>query len=134
MTGLIIGIIVAAIMFYVAKSKKGSTDMKKPDKTSSFVTDVSIDKSMKAIINYAQSSNYIVDDFDENKKIIILSSKSTAMNYGFIFPVYLTNAGSKTNIEIGVKAKSGPRASGPLFNKDFDHLFNGIKTAIYAVS
>jgi len=73
MTGIIIFAIVAVIILISINKKKGTTDMKKPNKISSIITDIPIDKAMKTIINFAQIGGYKVDDFNEKDAIIVIN-------------------------------------------------------------
>jgi len=131
-SGIIIGIIVASIFFIFAAMKKGSTKMEKPRRIKSFTTKTPLDKTMKTIIQFAQSSGYKVDDFNENDAIIILSDSASFTSYGNIYPVYLKKQSDNSLlIEIGIKSKLNQ-----LIGLDAPHerCFNGIKTAIYAAS
>lgn len=112
--------------------KKGSTKMKKPSKIKSFKTNISLDKAMKTVIQFAQSNGYKVDDFNENESIIILSDSASLTSYGNIYPIYLTNLSDNSIlIEVGIKSKSFQVVG---LDALHDRCFNGIKTTIYSIS
>jgi len=130
-SGLLIGLVVAGILLIFAAMKKGSSDMKKPNKLKSFTTNAALDKSMKTIIQFAQNNKYKVDDFNESDAIIVLSDSASLTSYGNIYPIYLSRQSDDTiMIEVGIKSKSTQ-----LIGLDAPHsrCFNGIKTAIYAI-
>lgn len=62
---LIIGIVVGCGFFIAASMKKGSSKMKKPSRIKSLTTEVSLEKAMKTIIQFAQNGGYKLDDFNE---------------------------------------------------------------------
>ncbi len=129
---MLIVIIIAAIALLYAATRKGSTDMKKPNRIKSFTTNVPSDKAMKTIIQFAQTNGYKVDDFNDNASTIILSDSATLTNYGNIYPVYLVRqSNNSVQIDVGIKMKAGG-----LIGLDASHerCFNGIKSAIFAVS
>lgn len=120
---------------YFVNQKRGDSKMNKPSKIKSFTTNISLDKAMKIIIQFAQSNGYNVDDFNEIDSIIVLSD-SAYFRYSFIFPVYLSKQSDNSiMIEVGAKSKFPmPEQS---YNKEIlthERCFNGIKTAIYAAS
>lgn len=125
---LIIVIVVAVIAFMA----KGSTTMKKPNRVKSFSTKVSSEKVMKTIIQFAQTSGYKVDDFNEAESIIVLSDSTSFTSYGYIYPVYIVQQpDGQQIIEVGIKSK-GMQVVG--LDPPHERCFNGIKTALYAVS
>ncbi len=132
-TGQTIGIIMTVFFLIIAAMKKGTTSMEKPKRIKSFTIKLPIDRAMKAIISYAQNGGYKVDDFNETDGIIILSDSATISSYGAIYPVYLKKESDNSLlVEVGYKTKGSPIAiQNPVPHERF---FNGIKTALYAVS
>ncbi|SEA56435.1 hypothetical protein SAMN05443667_105266 [Flavobacterium gillisiae] len=129
---LIISVVIVGGFLIFAAMKKGSVKMKKPSRIKSFSTTSPLDKSMKTIIQFAQSNGYKVDDFNETNGIIVLSDSASLTSYGYIYPVYLiTQSDNSLLIEIGIKSKSTQ-----LIGLDAPHerCCNGIRTAIYASS
>lgn len=129
-------VVVQGIVYGIAQMQKGTVSMSKPLRILSFTTKCSADKVMKIIINYANQSNYKVDDFDENKFIIVLSDSPTfnplvKKGYGFFYPIYLTRQNSgEIYIEIGISSKL--IQWGPIVSRSHEKCFNGIKAAIFA--
>ncbi len=118
-------------MVIIAAMAKGSTTMKKPDRIKSFTTQVPLDKAMKTIIQFAQSSGYRIDDFNETDGIIVISDTNT-IRQGYIYPIYLIKQPDNfLSIEIGIKSKQ-PQFAG--FDHPHERFLNGVRTAIYAVS
>ena len=133
---LVVGVVVYGIIYGIAQLQKGTISMPKPRKILSFSTNTSMEKAMKIIIQYAHQSRYKVDDFNENKFIIVLSDSPpfnplVATGYGFFYPIYLTKySEEKINIEIGIKGKL--IQWGPVVNRNHEKCFNGVKAAIFA--
>ena len=128
---LVMSILVTLCFMSFAAMKKGSTNMKKPSRIKSFSTTMPIDKAMKTVIQFAQSSGYKIDDFNETKAIIILSDSASLASYGNFYPVYFKKRSNESLlIEVGIKSK----VTTQLFGFDTPHAkcFNGIKTVIYA--
>ena len=129
---LIGAILIISVALYF-NNKTGSTDMEKPSKTSSFTTNVQLDVAMKAVIKFAQSNGYKVDDFNEQGAIIVLSDVPKPTTYGNIFPIYFRKQGENTvEIEVGIKSKSPMPVYHTVGNQSLERCFIGIKTAIYA--
>ena len=132
MIGLI-AVIIVCIQYVFAAMNKGSTQMKKPSRIKSFTTTTPLDKVMKTLIHFAQSSGYKVDDFNESDAILVLSDSASLTSYGFFYPVYLSKqSDGKTVVNIGIKSKAFQL--GPIVSRNHEKCFNGIKTALYAES
>jgi hypothetical protein len=133
----VIVLVITGLQYQYASTRRGKASTTKPSKIMSFNSMLSIEKSMKVIIQFAQSNGYMVDYFDEKKSTIILSD-STSMggiafgnSGGFIYPIYLSiQSNNVILIEVGIKHKMfrlGDPATGQLAK-----CCNGIKASIFA--
>jgi TIR domain len=114
---------------FIARSV--TTTMSKPSKLLSFTTGCTVENSMKIILLFAKENDYKVEEFDENKGIIILSDSMTLFSNGFFYPIYLVTENEKsTLIEIGIKSKL--IQFGPIVRRSHEKCFDGIKAAIFA--
>ncbi len=131
---IICAVVAGALVSAYVKNKKGTSSMEKPtNRMKAFITDLPINKSMKAIIQFAQTNRYKIDDFNEEKAIIVLSDEhknAGGGTYGFIYPIYLSqHAPDEILIEVGIKGKM-PYVTG--YDTPHERCVNGIKSAIYA--
>ncbi|RAR72554.1 hypothetical protein [Flavobacterium aciduliphilum] len=137
MFGIIIALIISIGIFVLNQNKKGSVDMDTSKNITTIKSNLSLQKTLKVIIKFAQNNGYKVDDFDESKGVIILSdsaSFSTNTN-GYIYPINIFEKNeSEVMIQIGTDNKSLINKSflGPLGNRAHENCVNGIRTALYS--
>lgn len=106
--------------------------MSKPSRLRTFTTDKSKEKVIKAILKFAQSNGYKIDDFSEVEAIIILSDSATLTSFGNIYPVFITEIDNNlVKVEVGIKSKTMQQGG---LNVLLDQCCNGIKVAIYQIS
>lgn len=139
MFATIIALVIGIIIFGISQNKKGSVDMDKSKNTTTIKTNLTLEKTIKTIIKFAQNSGYKIDDFDEKRGVIIMSdSASFATNTnGYIYPINVSQLNDlEVSIEIGTNNKSLINKSflGPLGNRAHENCVNGIKTALYSES
>ncbi len=135
-TGEIILIIIALLVFilpfvFKLSNPKGSFEKTKSKAIKVFTTKMPIDKAMKTIIQLAQANGYMVDDFDINKSMIILTDGNTGKRFEYFYPIHLTqDEGASVLIEVGIKNKF--MLTSESITSPHERCFNGIRTAIYA--
>ncbi|MEQ8962155.1 MAG: hypothetical protein RLP02_30225 [Coleofasciculus sp. C2-GNP5-27] len=129
---LIIVLSIVGIFCFIAATKKGESAIKsRPYKRSSFTTEVCPQEALKVIIRYALQTDYMIEALDENQKWIVLGKPVTFTNWGFFFPIWITNHDNKsTLIDVGIQSKAAQ--IGVLVSRMHERFFNEIK-AVFLV-
>ena len=130
-----IGLVIAAppaIGLIIAAMRRGSfmTDSK-PRRLQSFTTECNQKETMKAIIRFAQQSDYKISGIDEVKGQLVLEESASYTSWGFFFPILVSwQPNNTTLVEIGIKSKLFQ--VGPIVSRRHEYCVNGIKAAIFA--
>ncbi|MFX1285626.1 MAG: hypothetical protein ACFFB5_18445 [Promethearchaeota archaeon] len=81
------------------------------------------------IVQFAQGSRYLIEDIDESKGRLILSSPFNHLTWGFFYPIYISSQlNENTLVEVGIQSKL--YQIGPLVWKDHQRIFDSIKRAV----
>lgn len=128
--------LVVAIYFLNSEFRKGSLKTTRPHYSDTFLTDVSPNKTFKAIMEFATNNGYRIDDFDEQQLAVILNERMTVMSYGSLYSIYVRAQGTGTMVEVGVTSKF-PKfflispVSKKLVTLSLERMLNGVKGAIF---
>lgn len=131
--GLIFGIVLALILFFIASLKSGTTAAQaRPADIISFTSSAAPEKILKAIARFAPTAGYSVCAVDEARGTITLEEGANMMSYGFFFPVFISpQFDGTTLVEVGLKKKM-PQW-GPLPVRAHEKCANGIKAALFSM-
>ena len=106
---IIIVIVVSIGFFLIAGLRERSAGKVKSSRTSAISTSNSPQNSLRAIVGWAQTSEYIVGDIDETKFNLILEDRPSALSGpGYLYPISIRSDGQTGSIvHVGIKAKVG---------------------------
>jgi hypothetical protein len=107
-------VIISVIFFsivglLIAGLRERSAGKVKSSRTSAVSTSISPQNSLRAILSWAQSSEYIVGDIDEKKFNLILEDRPSALSGpGYLYPISIYSDGQTGSIvHVGITAKVG---------------------------
>ena len=105
--GLVVGTVFVVIGLTIAFRRKGTiAGVGTGKRPQTFEAAVSPEEAIARILDEAPGWGYAVDDADETRKVILLSSKPSLVSWGFFFPVVLSpKEPGKTSVQVGVKSK-----------------------------
>lgn len=118
------------MFIHISKTRKAPFLLKqKPKRLLRFSTSQSPQKIIEQVILLAHTFNYPIEDIDESRGRIILSSSINWTSWGFFYPIYtsLQNDG-KTLVEVGIKSRL--YQYGPLVTRAHKKFYNKVKNAI----
>ncbi len=125
--GLIIGAIIVAFYYMLAKLKKPPTiSTKLPNNTYDFDVLLDVKKALKVIILYAQQSNITIENMDEIKGCIILSE--VKWGGGSFYQICVLQTNNKSSI---VKVGARTKMPGAMVGLDHERFVNGLKSAFF---
>jgi len=106
---IIIVIVVSIAFLLIASLRERSAGKVKSSRSSAVSTSNSLQNSLRAILSWAQSSEYIVGDIDETKFNLILEDRPSALSGpGYLYPISIRSDGQTGSIvHVGIKAKVG---------------------------
>jgi hypothetical protein len=112
--------------------RKGSSALKsRPKQLRSIATTNNPREALKAIIRFAQQSNYKISIIDETKYRLVLDEPPTLTSWGFFYPIFISQCvDNATLIEVGIKSKLVQ--VGPIVWRHHERCVNGIKAALFA--
>jgi hypothetical protein len=134
---LLIPALIAGIFFWIAETKKGSLKTTTPHYSQTFFTEVSAAQTFKSIMEFATHNGYRIDDFDEDQRAVILNERMTLTSSGSLYPIYVRQHATRTEIEVGVTSKFGKALLISPVNKKFvtlrlERMVNAIKGVVFA--
>jgi hypothetical protein len=115
----------------IASMRKGSSALKsKPKRLHSITTTNNPQETLKAIVRFAQQSNYHLSFIDEIKYQTVLEDSPSLTSWGFFYPIFISQRDDKTTlIEVGIKSKLVQ--IGPIVSIHHQRCINGIKAALF---
>jgi hypothetical protein len=134
---LLIPALIAGIFFWIAETRKGSLKITKPHYSQTFITEVPASQTFKSIMEFATNNGYRIDDFDEHQLAVILNERMTLTSSGSLYPIYVRQYATRTEVEVGVTSKFGKALLISPVNKKFvtlrlERMVNAIKGAVFA--
>jgi hypothetical protein len=134
---LLIPALNAGIFFWIAETRKGSLKTTKAHYSQTFTTEVPPSQTFKSIMEFATNNGYRIDDFDEQQLTVILNERMTLTSSGSLYPIYIRQYATRTEVEIGVTSKFGKALLISPVNKKFvtlrlARMVSAIKGAIFA--
>lgn len=120
---------ILGIFYFAAETKKGESAIKaRPQRRSSFATAMPPQEALKVIIRYAFQRDYIIEALDENQEWIVLGQPTTFQDWGFFFPIWITNRDeNRSLVDVGIQSKGGQ--IGPRVSRTHERFLNGLKGA-----
>ena len=118
------------ILIRFSKQRKALSVVKgKPRRIKMLNTKLTPKTVINNIVHFAQNSGYRIEDIDESRGRVILSSPFNHHTWGFFYPIYITSQNNEnTLVEVGIQSKL--YQIGPFVWKNHKQIFNGIKCVI----
>ncbi len=134
---LLIPALIAGIFFWIAETRKGSLKTTQPHYSQTFFTEVPASETFKSIMLFATNNGYRIDDLDEHQLSVILNERMTLTSSGSLYPIYVRQHATRTEVEVGVTSKFGKALLLSPVNKKFvtlrlERMVNAIKGAVFA--
>ncbi len=128
--GLIIGVVMVGIGLIAAAMRKPPDTDERPRKVVSLKARRDPQITLQTIVRFAKQSGYKVHALDEQTGRVVLSDSASAMSWGFFYPVFVSDLGADTLVEIGIRSKFVQW--GPIVSRSHKRCVNGIKSALLA--
>ena len=132
---VLIGII--AIYLFNDQLQKGSIKKTHAHYSETFFTDLTPERTFKAIMAFATQKGYQIDDIDEQHLAVILNERMTWSSYGSFYPIYVREQAGRTVVEVGITSKLGkvflisPFIKKPVTLR-LERMLNAVKVAVFA--
>jgi hypothetical protein len=125
------------IAFYVINDqiRKGSLKKTRAQYSDRFFTNHPPDTTFKAIMAFAIQNRYRVDDMDEKRLAVILNERMTWNSYGSLYPIYVSEEGGGSKVEVGITSKVGKFSlSSPFIQRvltlRLERMINALKSSM----
>ncbi len=117
--------------------RKGSLKKTKAHYSETFFTNRSPIETFKAIMAFATQNRYRIDDFDEKNLAVILNERISWNSYGSLYPIYVHEKASRTEVEVGIISKTGKFFLISPFTQRvltlrLERMLNAVKGAVFA--
>lgn len=129
---IILGILYG-VSYLISFLRNAKSVMKtKPSHLIEFLTPLSSHDMRNVVTGFARQNRYKIEDVEEDRDRIILSTSPSWSNWGFFYAIYLTQKNGKTLVEVGIKSRF--IVYGVVLDRHLERCVNGIKASIHDFS
>ena len=121
---LVVAIILVGVMLLVAFTRKGSVATVAMTSRRIVLHSAAPSGVVYSWITQYCPAGYSVVDADPARGIVLLSSRPTALTWGFFYPVFVYSEGTGTRVDLGIKSKVFQY--GPLVARDHRKLAHAL--------
>jgi hypothetical protein len=133
MEGMFVVLMIISVAIVVAAMRKATSAVAtKPSRLRAFALQQNGSDVLKQVIAYAQVGGYKIEDIDEAIGRVILSDSVSLTSFGFFYPVYISQHGDETVVEVGIKPRL-PQV-GPIVTRNLERCVNGLKAHLIVES